>query len=100
MSEKINSYQLLACSAFKICLNANDFFSYASADSVDLEDSDYHWAVPFVEKYGTDGINAIMSYIRKQCPIIERQTQAFHKAYAEIVGLHPDVQSEKDYNEL
>lgn len=38
--------------SFGIALNANDFFNYACADSVQIEYDDFHWAMPIIRKYG------------------------------------------------
>lgn len=80
--------------SFGIALNANDFFNYACADSVLLEYGDFHWSMPIIRKYGIDGENAVMSKIANLLPIIERQTDKFNQALAEINSLNIKIISE------
>ncbi len=80
--------------SFGICMNANDFFSYASADSVILDPKDLNWVLPVCRKYPKAGENACMSYIAKRKPIKPWITPEFESAYAEIEAMNPDVQSE------
>lgn len=79
---------------FGICLNANDFFSYASGDSVVLDSSDFYWALPLIEKYPDSGCNAVMAYIRQTQPIEPWRTPEFLAAYKELEELKPYVWSE------
>lgn len=46
--------------------NANDFFEWACADSVCCGDMDA--AVEVVERFGQDGINALLVHLRRQDP--------------------------------
>jgi hypothetical protein len=81
-------------SSFYLYLNANDFFQAACADMVVFSPYDTHWAAPIAAKYKQDGVNAIMSYIRKQQPLGPYHTAAFKAAYDELVALNPVVDSE------
>jgi len=80
--------------SFGIMCNANDFFAFATADSVTIEPADLKWVLPIYEKYPEAGLNACMAYIAKIKPIKPWQTEEFNKAYAELEELNPEVQSE------
>jgi hypothetical protein len=89
--EELEAYKLLLKHSFFIALFANDFFGYACADAVELDTCDLSWVIPIVKKYGADGINACMHYIRQQLPLQEYLTEEEHKAYKEIEELNPKV---------
>lgn len=80
--------------SFGILLNANDFFGCACADAVLLDANDIEWAALIVDKYGIDGVNAVMSFIRKEKPLPSYQTDKFEQAYKELEYLNPDVWSD------
>jgi len=75
-------------------LNANDLFAPASSDSVSLCPQDLHWAVPFVEKHGYDGVVAVMSYIEGVQPMEHYRTKGFKKAIEHLKEMRPSVSSE------
>jgi len=81
-------------SAFSITVNANDFFAYCCADAVEIDVDDLYWIGPIVEKYGNEGLNACMSFIRKQKPIKPYITKNFKKALKELEKLNPEICSE------
>jgi len=58
-------------------LNANDFFGYACADAVELDTVDLSWVIPIVKKYGVEGVEACMSYIRQCFSVREIRTERF-----------------------
>jgi len=77
--------------SLSLCLNASDFFAYSEADCVMLYPEDFHWALPIIEKYENEGVNAVMSYIRKQMPVNEWRTEGFSDAYRDLEALNPEV---------
>lgn len=50
--------------------------------------------MPIIRKYGIDGENAVMSKIANLLPIVERQTDKFNQALAEINSLNIKIISE------
>ncbi|GAB2865805.1 hypothetical protein GCM10027044_28630 [Hymenobacter ruber] len=82
-----------------IHLHYCDFFCYASSDTVKLEDTDFHWAVPFIEQWGTYGVEAVgcLLYGGPEClPIKPSQTPGFMEARAALLALSPKITSEQD----
>lgn len=77
-----------------IAINANDFFSVASADTVIINAKDLEWVIPIFKKYGWKGIEACISYIAKQMPIKDHMTKVFNEAYEDIKKNNPKVYSE------
>jgi hypothetical protein len=86
---------ILLDNSFALCLNASDYFDYSESDSVMLYPEDFHWALPIIEKYEHDGVNAVMSYIRSRMPVIEWRTERFSDAFREIELLNPKVESKE-----
>ena len=80
--------------SFGIALNANDFFAYACADMVILDERDLVWVLPIFQKYSWTGIYACMAYIAKQMPIKPYITEKFESVYKELELLNPEVFSE------
>ena len=95
INEELAAYKLLLDSAHMILLNANDFFGWACADAVELDVTDLSWVIPIVKKYGVEGVEACMTYIRQCFPVKEIRTERFEKAYDEIEELKPKVYSEE-----
>lgn len=94
MIEERNIYKELVYSSFWFHANANDFFNYACADAVQISVDDLEWVLPIMEKYPAAGLNACMSFIRKQKPIEPWITKEFKAAYAELETLNPTIDSE------
>jgi hypothetical protein len=86
-------WNIICGSTFNIELNANDFFGYACAGSVELCIIDTRWAFPIIEEFGDSGLNAVMSYIEDCLPIEERIDEDFHKALNKITQLQPLIYS-------
>jgi len=95
LKSELSAYKLLLDSAHMILLNANDFFGWACADAVELDVTDLSWVIPIVKKYGVEGVEACMTYIRQCFPVKEIRTERFEKAYDEIEELKPKVYSEE-----
>jgi hypothetical protein len=91
MIDDINEYMLN--SSMAIVLNASDFFNYACADAVTLDQWDFEWAFPFIKEWGDEGVNAVMAYVRGAEPIKPWQTPRYLEAYAALVALAPEVNS-------
>jgi NADH:ubiquinone oxidoreductase subunit E len=96
MTDELNALKLIFDYSFWVALNANDFFNYACADCVKLDSEDLEWIVPIVEKYGKDGIHAVMSYIREAQPLKPYVTDKFKQALKELELLNPTIYSERE----
>lgn len=89
-----NAKELLLNCSFEVVLNANDFFMFACADAVKLDYEDYEWALPFIEKHGYIGVDAVMCRVRGCLPIKPRQTPELLAVYQELLDLNVTVASE------
>jgi hypothetical protein len=87
-------WDILMLDVHYLMLNANDFFCYACADVVELCPCDFKWALPIIKKYEFDGLNAVMSYIRRLVPVQERLNEKFWGALKEISQTNPMVYSD------
>jgi hypothetical protein len=90
---KLKLIQDLVINSFGIMLNANDFFSVSNADTVCLAPEDLEWFLPIYEKYGNDGLNAFMSYVRDRKVLPHYFNEKFVLAYEEIKLLNPETYS-------
>lgn len=86
--------------SYRIDLNANDTFFYASAMSVTLAADDYEWALPMIEKYGYDGAHAVMSYITKLDVLPQLQNESYLAAKKELEESQPDCDWSRHLNGL
>lgn len=77
-----------------VVFNCNDFFSYASADALEVCTVDFEWIFPIIEKYKNDGLNASLAYIKGLDPIKERINKKYLLAKKEIEKLDPIVFSD------
>lgn len=96
--DKYPELEMLLDHSQAIVVNANDFFEYATADSVTIDIVDLNWILPIIKKYGIHGIHAAVAYIRKEAPLPQIQTEKYLKAYQELIDLAPTIWSE-EYNE-
>jgi hypothetical protein len=87
--------EALAGGAFGINLNANDYFGPA-ADCVHLSSNDFAWALPFIDKWGEVGIQAVMFYIRKGRYWRRVPSAELNCALAELEALAPAVDEESN----
>ena len=78
-----------------IYLNASDTFCYATAYSVPLDPEDLKWALPIMDEYGSDGVNAVMSYIINKPVLKELQNENYNKAFKKLFILTPEVYSKE-----
>ena len=78
-----------------IHLHYSDFFCYSSSDTIKLEDTDFHWAVPFIDQWGSSGIEAVGCLLWGGLPIEPCRTPEFFKAYNALMALAPTVTSEQ-----
>ena len=93
-----NAYKKILDSSFSIDLNANDFFSYACSHTVSVNASDiFAWIAPFVEKWGTIGIDVALAYVQNQKPIAPYETEEFKSAMEELINQNPKVCSDWDF---
>lgn len=85
--------------SFCIDMNANDFFAYACADSVEFQPLDLPWIVEIINGHGMrNGVDACMSYIRNTMPIKPYLTEGFMAALKDIEEMRPQVWSEDGYH--
>lgn len=85
--------------AGSINLHFSDFFAYSSSDSVVLDSEDFHWAVPFIEKWGYHGVEAVGCLLAGGpdfLPIEPHRRPAFMEARAALLALNPTVRSEQE----
>lgn len=66
--------------AFGMTLNANDFFDYASCDSVYMDIDDLEAFLPIYRLYGTDAVNAYMHMKDGRLPLEKYLTVEFYQA--------------------
>lgn len=83
--------EILDRNSFGIYLNANDYFSPA-AEAVYLSYTDYHWALPFMEKHGDLGAEAVMCWITKAQHWRREPSPQFLAVYQELATLAPTVE--------
>ncbi|MGI4873263.1 MAG: hypothetical protein ACRYFX_19040 [Janthinobacterium lividum] len=89
----------MLCWASSINLHFTDFFGYADSCSVKLEDEDFHWAVPFIEKWGPVGMEAVGCLLLGGpdfLPIEPHRNANFMAARAALQELNPTVVSKQD----
>ena len=67
-----------------ISINANDFFAWASCDSVEVENADLIWLIPHIEKWGFDGLFSGLAYIVNTMPIEPRRNKNFMDSLKEL----------------
>ncbi len=92
------AYKRLLDRSFSLNMNANDFFGFACADAVEVDPLDLDWIIPVVEKYGNDGLNACLCYIRQQLCLENYHTKEMFEALFYISQLNPKVMSELGSN--
>jgi len=98
LEKTIESYKIFHNYLFGCDLNANDFFYYATAMGVSINDSDIDWMIEMAKKYGSDGISAATAYIQNQQPIKPRQTRQFELAIKELMESNQEVYSDCDHS--
>jgi hypothetical protein len=87
----MNTYKKILENTLTFTVSCNDFFNYASADIIEIDTLNLEWIIPIVEKFGDDGMDACISYIRKQKPIPHFLTEKFNNAYKSIEKLEPKI---------
>lgn len=88
---ELEAYKLLVESCFKMTVNLNDTFYYASADAETIEDDDSEELIPYIKKYGHDAIVAYVAIKRDHDPIIPQHiTKDFKAAKKELKELAKD----------
>ncbi len=90
------AYKTLLFNMFGGTFNASDFFNYACADAVMINESDFHWMLKYIDKYGQDGFNACMAYIQNTEPIKPFLKDNFNAAIKELIENKQEVDSDYD----
>lgn len=97
MTNPYNPYKTLLDHAFSITLNANDFFYRGCSDIVTVDIcGDLDSIIKIIERYGNDGVSAIMSHARKEKPLDEYINNKFNEALKEIESKLPLLKEEED----
>lgn len=94
---RLEAYKVLHGGSFEIQINANDFFHYASAQSVGIDSNDFDWVLDHIEKYGNTGLDACIAYIQNQEPIKPHRTEDFNKALQELLDKKQEVYGDIDW---
>lgn len=96
MEEELQAYKELVHSMFTGWFNANDFFAWACAWGVTIDEGDFHWIIKHIQKYPTEGMYACMAYIQNVEPIEPYLTDEFKEAVKELVDRRQEVWSDTD----
>jgi len=96
--EERNLYKELIDNSFAVTINANDFFAFATAMSVEIDKADLKWVMQVMRKYPKDGLDACISFIMQKPPIKTRQTEEFKEAVEFIKSLDIIKVWSRDYN--
>ncbi len=80
LENRLKAIETLHGNSFGMVLNANDFYGYSCADTQYLEDISYDKAIDMIEKFGLDGLNALMSKHSGNTPIEPHLTDKFKQA--------------------
>lgn len=100
LQSMVNSYNLFLNNMFVGEFNANDFFHYATAHSVCIDESDFDWVLHHIQKWGQSGMNACVSYIQNQTPIKPHLTEKFNKSLSELIERNQKVNGDLDNGHL
>lgn len=95
--DKLQAYETLLGESFGIDLNANDFFSYATAQIVTISESDFYWVIEHIQKHGVEGVHSAMAYVQNQEPIPPYLTDKFNEAIKELVDRKQEVVGDIDW---
>ena len=96
---RLEAYNKLINWTFSLDINANDFFAWACAHSVEISSGDIDWILDHVQKYGDCGMSACLAYIYNLMPIEPRRTEKFNIALKELQDRNQEVFSDADYSE-
>jgi hypothetical protein len=79
---------LLSEQVFWLYLNANDTFHYATADAERfvMEESNLDKLIEVYERWGRDGVVALMASIRGDDPLPQLRTPAYQEAWEYLSG--------------
>jgi hypothetical protein len=93
---KQEAYETMLNNMFSAMFNGNDFFAYACAWAVEVNDYDFPWMIEHVMKHGKDGMNACLAYIQNKEPIQPYLTDKFMEAIIELVERKQEVHGDGD----
>lgn len=97
LQSKVNSYNLFLQNMFLGEFNANDFFEYACAHSVSIDESDFDWILTHTQKWGQSGIDTSIAYVFNQMPIKSYINEKFEKALSELIERDQKVFGDIDW---
>lgn len=85
---ELEAYKELVRCSFSVVINLNDTFSYACAESDDIDRDDVEVIIPFIQKYGR---SALIAYCSIKCgydPSIPSElSKEFYSAKEELKKL-------------
>jgi hypothetical protein len=84
-------------SMFSADMNANDFFAFATAQSVSIAEEDFDWILEHTEKYAYDGLYACLAYIQNMEPIKPNINYMFNQAINELIDRNQKVSGDVDW---
>jgi hypothetical protein len=96
---KEEAYETMFNNMFSAMFNGNDFFAYACAWAVEVNDYDFPWMIEHVMKHGKDGMNACLAYIQNKEPIQPYLNDKFMEAIIELVERKQVVHGDGDCDE-
>jgi hypothetical protein len=96
-TKKLEAYETLLKSMFAAEFNANDFFMWATAWSITINEEDFYWMRDHIMKYGDEGQSACLAYIQNIEPMEPYLTDTFKEAIKELVDRKQEVYSDFDY---
>lgn len=95
---KEDAYRILHRGMFHGAFNANDFFHWAAAQSVNIVEEDFEWIVEHIQKWGNDGLIACIAYVQNQQPQRPLMTEKFNQAIQELVDRKQEVFGDIDWD--
>lgn len=93
---ELEAYKELVHSMFTGWFNANDYFAYACAWGVTVDEADFHWILKHIQKYPKEGLYSAMAYIQNLEPIKPHLNDEFNEAIKELVDIKQEVWSDTD----
>lgn len=97
LQSKVNAYDLFLRNTVQVDMNANDFFEYACAHSVSIDESDFDWILTHIQKWGQSGMDAVIAYVFNQIPIKPVVNEKFEKALSELTQRDQKVFGDIDW---
>ena len=93
---ELDSYKSLIHNCLQLEINCSDFFAYATAWALTIYPEDLKWIIPFTQKHGQVGMDAVCAYIQNLKPLKPYITNEFEIAIKELVDSNQKVCSDVD----